>query len=259
MILGYLSGQVALVTGAGRGLGRSIALALGAEGARIALVARSADELQTVSAELSVLGTDSTAFVGDLLEPEFRDHLVAQVEGAMGAVDILVNNAGVAPSAPIEKTTDEFYRRCMEINVTAPFVLCRNVIPGMKSRGRGRIVNIASTAALKGYAYTTAYVTSKHALLGLTRALATEVLSKGITVNAVCPGFADTKIAADAAANIASKTGRSLDDARSSLANEGSLKRLIKPEEVARAVLTLVGPDSDAFSGIAFPVAGDAL
>lgn len=257
--LGFLSGQIALVTGAGRGLGRAIALALGAEGAELALVARTAEELASVAAELEALGAKSKSIAGDLLDTQFCQGLVGQVESMLGPIDILVNNAGIAPSAPIEMTTDELFKRCMDLNVTVPFVLCRSVVPSMKTKGRGRIVNIASTAALKGYAYTTAYVASKHAVLGLTRALATEVLRKGITVNAVCPGFADTKIAADAASNIASKTGRSLEDARSSLASEGSLNRLIKPEEVARAVLTLVGPDSDAFTGIAFPVAGDAL
>ncbi len=257
--LGYLDGQIAVVTGAGRGLGRCIALYLAQEGASVALVARSRDELERVAQEFDSLGLNSLVVCGDLLDPGFRNGLVAQVEATLGPIAILINNAGMAPSAPLEQIDDEAFQRCMDLNALVPFALCRSVVPSMKKQGRGRIVNIASTAALKGYPYTAAYVASKHALLGLTRALATELLKKGITVNAVCPGFADTQIAKTAAENIVAKTGRSLEEAKLTLATEGSLNRLIQPEEVARAVLVLVGPDSDAFSGIALPVAGDAI
>ena len=257
--LGYLAGQTAVVTGAGRGLGRAIALALAEAGASVALVARSQNELDGVAQELDAMGAQCLVLAGDLLDDAFCDGLLTQVEAKLGGVDILINNAGVAPSAPLAKTTNEFFDRCMALNARVPLALCRSVVPGMKAKGRGRIVNIASTASLKGFPYTSAYVASKHALLGLTRALATELLKAGITVNAVCPGFADTKIADDAAQNIANKTGRSVSEARAALTTDGSLNRLIKPEEVARAVLVLVGPDSDAFTGVAFPVAGDAI
>ncbi len=257
--MGYLAGHVAVVTGAGRGLGRAIAQALAQEGATIALVARSRVELESVRDELTSLGAKSLVLAGDLVDSTFRESLISQIEAQLGPVDILVNNAGIAPSAPLEKTTDEFFERCMKLNVQVPFALCRSVVPGMKARGRGRIINVASTASLKGFSYTSAYVTSKHALLGLTRALATELLKKGITVNAVCPGFADTQIAVEAAQNIAATTGRTLAEAHENLATDGSLGRLIKPIEVARAVMLFVGPDSDAMTGVALPVAGDAL
>jgi NAD(P)-dependent dehydrogenase (short-subunit alcohol dehydrogenase family) len=157
---------------------------------------------------------------------------------------------------PFAKTSRAEFERVLAVNLLGPVETCRHVLPGMQARGWGRIVNIASTAGLKGYAYTAAYVASKHALVGLTRALALEVAKTGVTVNAVCPGFADTDIVAASVEKIVAKTGRSAADARAELAKFNPMGRLIAPEEVAAAVLYLVGEQAAAVTGTALPVAG---
>ncbi|MCB9834354.1 MAG: SDR family NAD(P)-dependent oxidoreductase [Planctomycetes bacterium] len=254
-----LRGRIALITGAGRGLGRAIAVAIAGAGAEVALCARSGGELEAVAAICREASGRALVLPGDLADPDFRRHLVAEVGVRLGAVDILVNNAGIAPSAPLERSDDELWERTFALNVEAPFQLSRLVMRGMAERGYGRIVNVASTAALKGYPYTSAYVASKHALLGLTRALGRELASRGVTVNAVCPGFADTRIASEAIENIVRKTGRSPEEARGFLVTENPLGRLIRPEEVAEAVMAFLGPDSAALSGQALAVAGGAV
>ena len=257
--LAHLAGKRALVTGAGRGIGRACALALAREGADLALCARSTAELEAVAVVVHETGRRAQCIVADLSKPKACAQVVATCEGELGTIDILVNNAGVAPSAALADTTDELWDSCFAINLKAPFLLTRLLAAGMKARGYGRIVNIASTAALKGYAYTSAYVASKHALLGLTRATSRELVAHGVTVNAVCPGFADTAIAAAAVTNIVEKTGRSVAEAQKALTSEGPLKRLVKPEEVAQAVLLFCGPNSDALSGQALCVSGGAV
>ncbi len=257
--MAQLRGRIALVTGAGRGLGRAIALEIARQGADLALCARSAAELEDVARLCREIGHRALVQAGDLNDPDFRRHLITRIEHELGAVDILVNNAGLAPSAPLERTDDDLWGRTFALNLEAPFHLARLVKRGMIERGYGRIVNIASTAGLKGYAYTSAYTASKHGLIGLTRALSRELAPRGVTVNAVCPGFADTKIAADAIDNIARKTGRSAEEARSFLVTENPLGRLVRPEEVAAAVMTFLGPESAALSGQALAVAGGAV
>jgi len=206
--------EVALVTGGDSGIGAAIAKALAAAGF----------EVRTASRRNGY----------DLTNRSTIDALVA----SLPRLDVLVNNAGVAESAPLGKTTDELWDRHFAINVTAPFLLCRAALPLLKQAPRGRIVNVASTAALRGAPYIAAYVASKHALLGLSRVLAREL--KDIAVHAVCPGFVDSPLTDRSVANIVALTGRDAGDAREALAKQNPSGRLITPGEIARKVLELV-------------------
>ncbi len=241
---------LALVTGASRGIGRAIARAL-APTHTLILTARSADALAELAGELAAGGAAVHTIAADLAEAHARARLLdavaarARVHGA--PVETLVNNAGIAHSAPLTRTGDERWTTLMAVNLTAPFELTRALLPGMQRRGRGRIINIASTAALKGYSYTAAYAATKAGLLGMTRSLALEVARKGVTVNAVCPGFTDTDIVSAAVDNITSKTQRSREEARNTLARFSPQGRLRSPAEVAALVAYLA---SDAAAGI---------
>ncbi|MCC6645867.1 MAG: SDR family oxidoreductase [Polyangiaceae bacterium] len=242
-----LSGKRALVTGGAGGIGRAIARALRDAGAEVIVTGRDpgaltrlADELGVATRELDL--TDRAA--------------IAALGAALGVVDVLVNNAGVAESAPLARTSDATWDAALAVNVTAPFALCRALMPPMMARGWGRVINVASNAGLVGYAYTSAYVASKHALVGLTRALAKEAGASGVTVNAVCPGFVDTPMTARSAANIADKTRGTEDEARARLASLTPQRRLFSPDEVAALVLTLASPASAGISGAAIPLDG---
>ncbi len=257
-----LDGRHALVTGAGRGIGRAVALSLASEGAALTLVARSADQLASVEDACLAAGAASVAC--EAVDLADRDPLAELCETVATGADVLVNNAGVAPSAPLERTDDDLWDDTLELNTFAPFALARAALPGMAERGFGRIVNVASTAALEGYAYTSAYVASKHALLGLTRALSAEAAARwkdaDLTVNAVCPGFVDTDIVARSAARIAETTGLDLGAARERLAAMNPSGRLLSPEEVAAAITSLVveRPGRTHGAAVRFPAADDA-
>lgn len=237
-----LQGRTAVVTGAGRGIGLACALALARQGARVVLVGRDAGTLERASAACRQAGSPQAEFSRrDLTD---RAQLDALARGAAAECDILVNNAGAAPSAALERTDDVTWDGTLALNLFAPFALCRAALPGMAARGFGRVVNVASTAALHGYAYTSAYCASKHGLLGLTRALDAELRQRApgrdVTVNAVCPGFVDTDIVAASARRIAAATGCSEEEARARLGAMNPGGRLLSPEEVAAAVLALV-------------------
>jgi NAD(P)-dependent dehydrogenase (short-subunit alcohol dehydrogenase family) len=240
-------GRHALVSGGGRGIGAAIARALADAGHRVTVLGRDRAALDRVAGAIG-----GAVAVADLADPA----AVAAAFAAMEPVDVLVNNAGIAPSMPFLKTARADFERVMAVNLLGPVETCRTVLPGMQARGWGRIVNVASTAGLKGYAYTAAYVASKHALIGLTRALALEVARSGVTVNAVCPGFADTDIVAASVEKIVAKTGRTVEEARAELAKFNPMGRLIAPEEVAAAVLYLVGERAAGVTGTALPIAG---
>ncbi|MCX4242897.1 SDR family NAD(P)-dependent oxidoreductase [Paraliomyxa miuraensis] len=247
---------LALVTGAARGIGRAIASAL-APDHDLVLTAREAEALLPVMDELRARGASRVdALEADLAEPSSRAALVDRVLALAPPIDVLVSNAGVAGSAPLHRTDDAQWARTLEINLTAPFVLARALAPGMARRGFGRIVHVASTAALKGYRYTAAYSASKGGLVALTRALAAELGSKGVTVNAVCPGFTDTDIVAEAVRNIMDKTGRDEAQARASLESFSPLGRLVAPGEVAAMVAYLVSDAAAAINGQALAIDG---
>jgi NAD(P)-dependent dehydrogenase (short-subunit alcohol dehydrogenase family) len=254
-----LQDRVALVTGGGRGIGRAIALAFAREGADIAVVARTGPEVEAVAAEARALGRKALALPGDVTDRGQVDAMVRATGDALGPVQILVNNAGLAVSAKVADTDDALWARHLAVNVTAAFYASRAVLPAMTEARWGRIVNIASTAARQGFPYVAAYVASKHALLGLTRALAAEVVSAGITVNAICPGYAATELTWDSARRIQAKTGRSYEDAVQSLAAFSPQRRLIEPEEVAALAVLLASEEARGVTGQAWNVDGGAV
>jgi NAD(P)-dependent dehydrogenase (short-subunit alcohol dehydrogenase family) len=247
-----LQGKHAIVTGASRGIGLAIARTLHAHGARVTLMARDAEALRAAALEL---GGEANWQVADVTDQASVTDAFARV----GSADILVNNAGQAASSPFMKTDAALWQRMLDANLNGAFRCIQAALPAMLDAGWGRIVNVASTAGLTGYRYVAAYCAAKHGLVGLTRALALELASKGITVNAVCPGYTETGIVQEAVANIVRKTGRSPDAARAELAAANPQGRLVKPEEVAHAVAWLCMPDAAAMNGQAIAVAGGEL
>jgi NAD(P)-dependent dehydrogenase (short-subunit alcohol dehydrogenase family) len=244
-----LNGKHAVVTGASRGIGLAVARALLAQGARVTLMARDAAALEAAAAGLG----GATAWrTMDVTDPA----AVAQAFAHAGTVDILVNNAGQAASAPFGRTDDALWQRMLDVNLTGAYHCIQAALPGMVDAGWGRIVNVASTAGLTGYRYVAAYCAAKHGLVGLTRALALEVAGRGVTVNAVCPGYTETDIVAVAVANIVRTTGRSEEQARAGLAAANPQGRLVRPGEVAHAVAWLCMPGAAAMNGQAIAVAG---
>jgi len=245
-----LKGFNALVTGGGRGIGAAIAAALTRQGVRVTILGRNAETLKASTGR----GDAAAYIVTDVTDASTFEKTMTEIAGQ--PVDILVNNAGTALSAPFLKTSNADFQRMLDVHLLGPVVAARALLPGMVARKFGRIINVASTAALKGYPYTSAYGAAKHGLLGLTRALATELASTGVTVNAVCPGFTDTDMARASIETIVAKTGRTPEAARAELTRTNPMGRMIAPEEVADAVCFLARRESGAITGTAITVAG---
>jgi NAD(P)-dependent dehydrogenase (short-subunit alcohol dehydrogenase family) len=250
-----LAGKHALVTGGGRGIGIAVARALLAHGAQVTLVGRNAKTLAEAALELKPLGKIEHVSA-DVAHRASVAQAFALAAERFGRIDILVNNAGQALSAPFAKTDEAMWQQMLEVNLTGTYHCTQLALLPMIENGWGRIVNVASTAGLTGYSYVSAYCAAKHGVIGLTRALALEVASKGVTVNAVCPGYTETDIVRDAIANIVAKTGRDEQQARAELAAHNPQKRLVQPDEVADAVAWLCLPGSGAMNGQALAVAG---
>jgi NAD(P)-dependent dehydrogenase (short-subunit alcohol dehydrogenase family) len=252
-----LAGRHALVTGAARGIGAAIARMLAAEGATLTLLGRNDRALQALADELPPppLGAHGVA-LADVADVAAVQAAFAAARAQRGPIRILVNNAGQAESAPFGKTSLELWQRMLAVNLTGTFVCMQAALPDLLAAGQGRIVNIASTAAQRGYAYVSAYVAAKHGVLGLTRSLALELATKGITVNAVCPGYTDTDILRDSIANVVAKTGRSQAEALAQFAAGNPQGRIVQPREVADAVRWLVGDGASAITGQAISVSG---
>ncbi|WP_150700147.1 SDR family NAD(P)-dependent oxidoreductase [Pandoraea terrae] len=250
-----LRGVHALVTGGARGIGEAVARQLLAQGARVTLLGRQAEALQATAQALGARG--EIGFVtADIADADSVATAFARAAERFGPVQVLVNNAGQAMSAPFGKTDAQLWQRMLDVNLTGTFHCIQAALPSMLATGWGRVVNVASTAGLIGYAYVTAYTAAKHGVVGLTRALALEVAKKGVTVNAVCPGYTETDIVRDAVANIVAKTGRSEADARDELAKRNPQGRLVQPDEVADAVVWLCQPAAQAITGQSIAVAG---
>jgi NAD(P)-dependent dehydrogenase (short-subunit alcohol dehydrogenase family) len=251
-VAGPLDGRHAVVTGGGRGIGAAVAQTLAAAGARITLMGRSEAALQDKASGLPT----ARAVRCDITEEAGVAAAFVEAAAAFGPVAILVNNAGAAESAPFVRTSLALLRRMLEVNLIGTFLCSRAALPDMIEAGFGRIVNVASIAGLKGAAYVSAYCAAKHGVIGLTRALALETATKGITVNAVCPSYTDTDMTRAAVANIVAKTGRSAADAEMELVRKNPQGRLVRPEEVAATVLWLCAPGAEAITGQAIVVAG---
>ena len=248
-----LQGKVAVVTGAGRGIGAAIASALSRDGAAVALIGRDAARLEKQASDLS---TESLIAPADITDAESVHKAFDTIRARFPRVDILVNNAGQAESAPFSRTDLALWNRMIAVNLTGTYLCTHEVLPAMVKQGYGRVVNVASTAGLIGYAYVSAYVAAKHGVIGLTRTLALETAKSGVTVNAVCPGYTETDIVKNTVANIMAKTGKSEAEARAALTSHNPQGRTVLPEEVANAVLWLCLPGSEAITGQPIAVAG---
>ena len=245
-----MTGKHAFITGGGSGIGLAIAGALADAGWRVTLAARNRERLEAAAIK------GARAQPVDVTDPDAVEAAVREAAAAFGPVSLLVNNAGGVASAPFEKTSLQAWRDALDLNLMGAVHCTRAVLPGMKADKWGRIVNIASTAGLVGYRYVSAYVAAKHAVVGLTKALALELAKSGITVNAVCPGYTDTKVIASAVKTISDATDRSAAEALATFTAANPQGRLVKPQEVAAAVVWLASENAAAVNGIALPIAG---
>jgi 3-hydroxybutyrate dehydrogenase len=250
-----LRGAHALVTGGGRGIGAAIATALAAAGARLTLLGRDRAALDAHAASLPPSAA-AHAVVADVADRAAVAAAFAAARERHGEIGVLVNNAGVALSRPFTRLGPEDWEAVLGVNLTGTYHCTREVVPAMLAARAGRIVNVASTAGLVGRAYVSAYTAAKHGVIGLTRALATELAPRGITVNAVCPGFTESPLLERTLANIVSTTGRTRDDASGALLRQNPLGRFVRPEEVASAVVWLCGDAAAAITGQAIVIDG---
>ena len=247
-----------VVTGGGTGIGSAIASELGAAGMYVTVMGRRLEPLQNIARAInSGLGEESAQAIScDVTSESAVAEAFKHAVERFGPVDILVNNAGMAPTAPFHKISLQGWREVNAVNLDSVFLCSQQVLKGMQDKRWGRIINIASSAAQKGYAYVSAYCAAKHAVLGLTRALALENATKGVTINAVCPGYTDTEIIRESVANIVAKTGRSEEQALATFTKTNPQGRLVQPAEVAATVLWLCQDTSAAITGQAISVSG---
>lgn len=253
--MAQLDGHHALVTGGGRGIGRAVAAALSGTGATVTVAGRTEASL----ADAVSKGHARGYVVADVTDARAIANGIERAAAERGAFDILIANAGAAESAPFHKADPELFRRMFEVNVMGVVHSARAVLGGMVERGFGRIVAVASTAGLRGYAYVSAYCAAKHAVVGLVRALAQETAKSGVTVNAVCPGYTDTDLIRESVDRIVAASGRARADVLAEFENDAPIGRMIRPDEVAAAVLFLCSRDAAAITGATLTVAGGEM
>jgi NAD(P)-dependent dehydrogenase (short-subunit alcohol dehydrogenase family) len=247
-----IAGKHALVTGGGAGIGRTIALALAEAGVAVTICGRRKEQLAKVSGENSRI----LAIAADVTDEAAMAALYAEAERTRGPFDIVVANAGMSGSSLAHRTSLADWQRTLDVNLTGSFLSVKLALAGMTQRKSGRIVFVASTAGLKGYAYVAPYVAAKHGVVGLMRALATELAKTGVTVNAVCPGFVETEMLEESVQRIVEKTGRTVEQARASLSATNPQGRFIQPQEVAAAVLWLASEEAGSITGQAISLSG---
>ena len=252
-----LEGRHILITGAAQGIGAAVAHTLAAQGARLTLVGRRTAPLHALAEQLTNTSATHCAVVSmDVANPQSVEQGFQAARAALGPLAMLVNNAGQAESAPFGSTSLALWQRMLDVNLTGTFLCSQAALPDLLTAGTGRIVNIASTAGQRGYAYVAAYVAAKHGVLGLTRALALELATRGITVNAVCPGYTDTELLRQSIANVVAKTGRSEAQARAIFTKHNPQDQLVHPQQVANAVQWLCSDAAGAITGQAISVSG---
>ena len=255
--MNILTDKITLVTGGGRGIGRAIALAFAREGASVILSARTKEQVEAVAKEI---GNNAQAIVCDVADPASVKQMFAQAQAVLGrGPDILVNNAGIAESATLVQTDDELWHRHLNTNLSGTFYCTRAALPSMIEKRWGRIINIASIAGKMGAPYISAYAASKHGVLGLTRSVAHEAATLGITVNAICPGYVDTDMVSRGIEKITARTGRSEEEALEALKNTSPQRRLVTVEEVAAVALLLASDEGRGINGQAINVDGGSL
>jgi 3-hydroxybutyrate dehydrogenase len=254
-----LPGKTALVTGAGRGIGRSCAIELAGAGADVIVCSRTEAEINEVADEIRSLGRRTLSITCDVTDAEQVRRLADEVLDRFGAIDILVNNAGLGRSHRFVDHPDELWEQMLAVNLTSVYRVTRAFAPKMIENRRGRIINIASVMSKISGKYVAAYTAAKHGVLGLTRALASELAGYDITVNAVCPGYVKTPMTDDNVANIATKTGMSDAEARQALEKFNPQNRMIEPEEVAAVVVMLSSDIAQGINGQAINIDGGAV
>lgn len=247
------AGHHALVTGGGRGIGAAIARRLAADGLRVTVLGRRLDGVQALADEAP---DRLHAVAADVADAGQVAAALARARERFGPVAVLVNNAGQAESAPFTKMDAQLWQRMLDVNLTGTMVCMHAALPDMLAAGWGRIVNVASTAGQVGYAYVSAYCAAKHGVIGLTRSVALELAAKGITVNAVCPGYTETDIVRESIERVVAKTGRSVEEARAEFVKSNPQGRLVQPQQVADAVAWLCSEGAGAVTGQSVSVSG---